>query len=76
MQMKASDVLKIDNGVPIPKDRMRGISDVIKRLKVGDSFLFPAVKRSGLYSIGKRFNITLAIRLVDDETMVRVWRIK
>ena len=74
--MKPSDhKIKIDKGVPIPKSFGYGLSHTIEMLKIGESFLYPAVKRSGLYSIAKRFNIKLMIRLEDDAN-VRIWRIE
>lgn len=68
--------LKIEDGIPVPA-RWDGLTDALRKLKVGQSFLLSKEKRntvhaSAFHAFGKRGHI--ATRSEGDN--VRVWRIK
>lgn len=74
-----SDEIKIDKGVPIPIGSSRGseIGELVRKMKVGDSFLKPhrfsysavtmAVRRAGYKYRTKKDH-------KDPKNRVRVWR--
>ena len=68
--MSKVPVVTIDTGVPIPEK----VSYPLKDLEVGESFVFPANKRSSVSArasriTGKEFTIKK-----QDEATCRVWR--
>ncbi len=69
--------IKIDKGIPIPTAMYgrNGISQSIKALKPGDSFVLPAGRRTNTSMYGQRFGFKLITRKISD-TEVRVWRVK
>lgn len=74
MSKKSIPVASIDTGVPIP-DRA---SYPIRKLKVGESFLFPANKRSSVQSLASKVKAETGndytIKKMDGDTC-RLWRI-
>lgn len=68
--------VKIDEGVPIPVQR---ISVPLDTLEVGQSVEFPIAKRSSVQSLASRLKKstgkTFTVRTVDEEK-ARVWRTK
>jgi hypothetical protein len=68
--------IEIEKGIPVPPpmNGKTGLRAILADMDVGDSFLWPKVKRGGLFTYfrlepGKRF-ISRAI----NEESVRVWR--
>lgn len=68
--------LKIEKGIPIPQGRHnKGYSEILRKLKVGDSVLLPGQKESVRSLAAKTLgNGKYACRL--DKDGVRVWRTK
>lgn len=70
--------LQIEKNVPLPAQRQKGSALVaaLRAMTVGDSFLWPKVKRNHLSAYYIRFpEMKFSSRSVDEER-VRVWRIK
>ena len=65
---------KIEKHVPIPTHRGKGITDTLRKLKVGDSFIIPLEQRNSLYPPSYRLKIKISVRTA--ENGFRVWRIK
>jgi hypothetical protein len=68
----------IEKGVPIPPPAggKTGLRAILEKLEVGDSFLWPKEKRTGLFNYfrmeqGKKFTSRTV-----SESEVRVWRVK
>jgi hypothetical protein len=66
---------KIESGIPIPASKEGELKAMMKKMKVGDSFLHPIGKRTNLPQTAKRAGVKLVTRTVDPEH-VRVWRVK
>lgn len=68
--------IKIEHNVPIPHGagNYGSIVRIFKKMKVGDSFVYPLQKRASLNSAA-RVGITISSRKIS-ETKIRVWRIK
>lgn len=64
----------IDKNIPLP-DHFEGYSATMKVLEIGDSFLVPADKRSGMPTRAKQIGIEIVTKKQPDG-MVRVWRTK
>jgi hypothetical protein len=72
------EAIKIQKGVPIPQLTWASKNPLVlamAKMKNGDSFLYPVMKRSYLSIAAKRAGIVITTRSVD-EANVRVWRIK
>jgi hypothetical protein len=69
----------IEKGIPIPPaaKRVKGKSTKInlKHMEIGDSFVIPFRKTTGLYSYAKSMSLRILVRYIDD-TNVRVWRME
>ncbi len=71
-------IVKIDKGIPLPN--LRGAPRnpmvlVMSKMKDGDSFLYPIVKRTHICGWARQAGIVISTRAVD-ESNIRVWRIK
>ena len=66
---------KIEQGVPLPPQRKTGLTQALRRLNVGDSFLWPTDGVSGLHISSLRLGVTVVRRSVGNG-MSRVWRTK
>lgn len=69
--------IKIDKGVPLPARRGQGPSDLtqtLRGLKVGDSFVYPNLNRSNIFIAAGRVGIKVATRA--NGSSIRVWRVK
>lgn len=66
--------IKIEKGIPMPQRFQRGSWLVIKDMAIGDSFVVDAGKRASICGYGKRYNMKLSTRKIDD-TKIRVWRL-
>lgn len=64
--------IKIEKGIPITK-RQTGLSDVVRKLNISDSFEIEATKMSAVYSTARSVGVKVAVRKKDDK--IRVWRI-
>jgi hypothetical protein len=61
--------IQIEKGVPIPSR----LSDVLKKMSVGDSIVVAPIRRASVTSIAKFIGIKLVTRKLS-ETELRVWR--
>ncbi len=69
------DKIKIEHGIPAPTGRNYGdVIEAIRSMKIGDSFLFPAIDRNTPYASARRLGIKIKMRRVDDDN-VRIWRV-
>lgn len=69
---------KIEKGIPLPADRVTGVSDAAKKMNVGDSIKTTgeiSKVRSGWYAAALRFGMKFTIRPTDDGA-IRIRRIK
>lgn len=69
--------VEIEKGIPVPSPAggKHGLRAILADMEVGDSFLWPKVKRSGLFSYFRlEFEKKFISRAVDEEN-VRVWRV-
>lgn len=72
------DHLKIEKGIPLPEVRWVSQNPVViamRKMKNGDSFLYPITKRPDLPRFARKAGIVIATRTVDAAN-VRVWRVK
>ena len=68
--------IKIEKGVPLPvRNNRSGLMQILRNLKIGDSFVYPMDARTGVYGMAKSVGIKVTARYQADGT-VRVWRIK
>lgn len=76
---------EIESGVQIPSKR-RASKYPFERMQVGDSFAVPvlhgadagalaAALRTSAYAFGKEQNIKFTVRLNEDRSLARVWRV-
>jgi hypothetical protein len=70
--------LKIDKGTPVPSQVLarNGLTALLRGMDVGDSFLYPKVKRTNLHPLFQRIAGSKFATRSADETNVRVWRIE
>lgn len=73
--MKEEFKIKIEHGIPMIKQRNSVITESIKNMKVGDSFLYPADKRTHITGNANRLGFRIVTRKTEDG-LVRVWRVK
>jgi hypothetical protein len=70
--------VKVEKGIPLP-DRTwaekKPLIGVLEKMKDGDSFLYPLIKRSELSYCARKAGVVISTRTVDPLT-IRVWRIK
>jgi hypothetical protein len=59
--------------IPLPKQRMSGLTDMIRRLSIGDSFFWPVNSSKGLHATALRLKVKITIR--KEEEGVRIWRV-
>lgn len=71
--MNNNTEIKIEKGIPIPKPRHTGMSEVLKRMQVGDSVVVPVTMRPNLNVYADRIRIRVVTRKVDTDH-IRVWR--
>lgn len=71
---KTNTLSKIEKGIPMPKARKTGITDLLRSMQVGDSVLVTKKDARSMLVINKRVEIKIATRKVS-ETEMRVWRI-
>ena len=67
---------KIEKNVPMPTARgyAKGLTDAIRRMEVGDSFVIEKLKRQSVYGTASRLgDRKISVREVDGA--YRVWRI-
>lgn len=65
----------IEKGIPIPH-RLRkngSLKDILSKLEVGDSFLWPLNRRASILPSAQKLNISITTQKLEDK--VRVWRI-
>lgn len=64
--------IKIEKDIPLP-EKNSGLVANLKKLKIGDSFLVPANKRSTVVSAARYAGVKVATRQEGDSD-VRIWR--
>ncbi|MGB9154363.1 MAG: hypothetical protein WCD70_14890 [Alphaproteobacteria bacterium] len=68
---------QIEKNIPIPIRKgissFKGITEVLKRTEVGDSFLWPTPTGNGLSSMAGAIGMEITVRKVDGG--IRVWRL-
>ncbi len=66
----------IEKGVPVPvaKASNAGLSGTLKKLEVGDSFVWSIVAKSNVHYYAMRVGIKVTTRKVS-ETEIRIWRV-
>lgn len=74
--------IKIEKNIPLPtriptskKRKASGIADILKEMKIGDSFLYPETRRNSIYTSAKQVGIKIVVAKIRTST-VRVWRIE
>lgn len=68
--------IKIEHGVPLFKAGNQSIiSEALKQMKPGDSFLYPEATRASVGCAAKRLGIRVTTRKLGDGN-IRVWRLK
>ena len=78
--VRGSGLGVITSSVPLLRKRDRKIdnlpvSDLLRRMKPGDSVCLPRVERENLYGRAKQIGIRVSVRLVEPE-VIRVWRVE
>lgn len=69
---KPNGEIKIEKGVPLP--HVRGVAKYPwHEMKVGDSFVVPAIPRTNFHQGAKQVGIQISTRVEGDS--IRVWRI-
>lgn len=65
----------IENNIPIPENRKQGLTEIIKALKIGDSFIMPLDERAKAVPTAKQIGYKVMTRKISD-TEARIWRIE
>lgn len=65
---------KFDKNISIPRNTPT-LASIVRRMKVGDSFVWPRDKVANAYSAAKKYGFEIVTRKVSP-TDVRVWRIE
>lgn len=65
--------MKIEKNKAKPKRPLKGLTDTMKALKIGDSFTIPYGVRAAPHVIAKRIDIK--IETLQEGKKLRVWRI-
>lgn len=77
-RMRACVKFQIEKDIPIPKQGKRnvGLTDTMRALEIGDSFVITtkATSRVQVYTAATRLGITVRTRATDEDKL-RVWRI-
>ena len=70
--------IEIEKGIEIPssKTRPNGPADLLRKLEVGDSFLYPLEKRESINSMSLRLKPHKFITRKIDDIRIRVWRVE
>ena len=71
---EATSGIKIEKGIPISQRRGSGITEVMRKMDIGDSFVVDCSARNGIGALAKNAGIKTTTRTIDGK--VRVWRIK
>lgn len=67
--------IKIEKNVPIPKPRMTGLTEGVRSLQIGDSFIVEGRDQLvNLWVTSKRLGIKITTRTTEEG--IRVWRIE
>lgn len=66
--------IKIESGIPFSTARGTGLCAALRRMKVGDSFVYPKRKRGSFGSYQGRLGMKFKSATISD-TEVRIWRI-
>ena len=67
-----SEEIKIDRNIPIPKGHQTGLTNIFKKLKVGDSFESPSWIANG-YTLANNIGIKILVRKQENGSY-RIWR--
>lgn len=68
--------INIEHGIPVTKRYKYGnVYETIRKMKVGDSFVYPKTLRNTAHCAARRLKIVITTRAVEDKT-VRVWRLE
>jgi hypothetical protein len=66
--------IKIEKGIPLPrKFDLEGITDAMKTMAIGDSFVVPLGSRTNMKGYAIRLGIKITTRKINEKE-VRVWR--
>jgi hypothetical protein len=65
--------IKIEHGIPVPFGGKDKIATMLKLMKVGDSFIYPARNRTAVWVAAFRLNMKIVTRTVGNG-MIRIWR--
>jgi hypothetical protein len=70
-------MIKIERGIPIPapKKAKTGVTDALRTMAVGDSFVIPMVRRENIFHAAAKVGIKVTIRKINLNEL-RVWRTK
>ena len=64
--------IKIDKNVPMPESKGKGITAVLRKLKVGESFVLPIENGASIRTLANRIGVRISVRTIDEET-IRIW---
>lgn len=67
-----SEEIKIDRNIPIPNTYQNGLTGVLKKLKVGDSFECPSWS-ANIYTLANKVKIKVLVRK-QENGFYRIWR--
>lgn len=68
--------IKIEKGIPIPPPigrKTSGVIDLIRKMKIGESFIWEGMSMSNIYVYARLAGVKIATRSMPDGTR-RVWR--
>ena len=72
----ATGLPKIESGIPIPERNERGLTDLIRQMKIGYSALFCGDDaHARFHATAKQIGMSVMVRKQPDGR-VRVWRVK
>jgi len=76
--MSSNITIAIEHDVPLPPKRNRiGVTDAVRKMKIGDSFLATQRQRNAAFAAAHGLGVKLTSRRMNDELdQIRVWRIK
>lgn len=69
--------IKIETGIPVPpsQSKNRALYEAVKKMEVGQSFLWPLAHRNNIGAMGRDLKMKFTTRAVDEITC-RVWRVE
>lgn len=67
-------MFKKETGIDIPKERMDGLTNFLRSVDIGESFVAPIRARQSIIPISNQIGIKIKTRKINNHE-IRVWRL-